>query len=33
MAKKTILMLSAKRCGSTAVFKMFQKHPEVGVCY
>lgn len=33
MAKKTILMLSAKRCGSTAVFKMFQKHPDVGVCY
>lgn len=26
-------MFSAKRCGSTAVFKMFQKHPDVGVCY
>ena len=26
-------MLSAKRCGSTAIFKMFQKHPDVGVCH
>lgn len=26
-------MLSAKRCGSTAVFRMFQKHPDVGVCH
>ena len=33
MTTKTILMLSAKRCGSTAVFKMFQNHPDVGVCY
>lgn len=33
MAKRTILLLSAKRCGSTAVFTMFQKHPEVGVCH
>lgn len=33
MNRRTIIMLSAKRCGSTAVFKMFQKHPEVGVCH
>ena len=26
-------MLSAKRCGSTAMFKVFQKHPETGVCH
>lgn len=26
-------MLSAKRCGSTAIFKMFQQHPDVGVCH
>jgi hypothetical protein len=31
--KKTIIMLSAKRCGSTAVFRMFQKHSDVGVCH
>lgn len=31
--KKTIVMLSAKRCGSTAVFRMFQKHPDVNVCH
>lgn len=31
--KKTIIMLSAKRCGSTALFTMFQRHPEVGVCH
>jgi len=30
---KTIILLSAKRCGSTAVFQMFQKHPDVGVCH
>ncbi len=30
---RTIIMLSAKRCGSTAVFRMFQKHPNVGVCH
>lgn len=33
MSKRTIILLSAKRCGSTAIFKMFQKHPEVGVCH
>ena len=33
MTRKTIIMLSAKRCGSTAIFRMFQKHPEVGVCH
>ena len=33
MSKKTIIMLSAKRVGSTAIFNMFQKHPEVGVCH
>jgi hypothetical protein len=25
-------MLSAKRCGSTAIFKSFQKHPNVKIC-
>ena len=30
---KTIIMLSAKRCGSTAIFRMFQRHPDVGVCH
>jgi len=30
---RTIIMLSAKRCGSTAMFKIFQKHPNVGVCH
>ena len=33
MQRRTIIMLSAKRCGSTAIFRMFQKHPEVGVCH
>jgi|TARA_Y100000310_G_C20537530_1_gene741610 hypothetical protein len=31
--KRTIVMLSAKRCGSTAIFRMFQKHPDVSVCH
>jgi len=31
MEKKTIILLSAKRCGSTAVFQMFQKHPDVSI--
>jgi len=31
--RKTIIMLSAKRCGSTAVSKMFQKHPDVKICH
>lgn len=26
-------MLSSKRCGSTAMFHVFQKHPDVGVCH
>ena len=29
---KTIIMLSAKRSGSTAIFNSFQKHPEVKIC-
>ena len=33
MEKRTIIMLSAKRSGSSAVFKIFQKHPDVGVCH
>lgn len=33
MRLKTIIMLSLKRCGSTATFRMFQNHPEVGVCH
>ena len=31
--KRTIIMLSAKRSGSSAVFKIFQKHPDTGVCH
>jgi hypothetical protein len=31
--KRTIVMLSAKRCGSTAVFQMFRNHPDVGICH
>ncbi|MFQ5422287.1 MAG: sulfotransferase [Anaerolineae bacterium] len=30
---KTIIMLSAKRCGSTAVFRMFQAHPDVHIAH
>lgn len=30
---KTIILLSAKRCGSTAMFRMFKQHPDVGVCH
>jgi len=30
---RTIVLLCAKRSGSTAVFKMFQRHPDVGVCH
>jgi hypothetical protein len=30
---RTIILLSAKRTGSTALFRMFQRHPEVGVCH
>jgi len=26
-------MLSAKRSGSSAIFKIFQNHPDVGVCH
>ncbi|MFQ5400877.1 MAG: sulfotransferase [Anaerolineae bacterium] len=33
MKPKTIIMLSAKRCGSTAVFRMFQNHPDVHICH
>jgi hypothetical protein len=33
MPRKTIVMLSAKRCGTTAIFTLFQKHPDVGVCH
>lgn len=29
---KTIIMLSAKRCGSTAIFNSFKKHPDVKIC-
>ncbi len=28
MGKRTIVLLSAPRCGSTAIFKVFQKHPD-----
>lgn len=30
MNKKTIILLCAPRCGSSAIYKMFQKHPAVG---
>ena len=33
MPRKTIIMLSAKRCGSTAIYKMFQKHPDIRICH
>ena len=32
-ARRTIVLLSAKRSGSTAVFRLFQRHPDVGVCH
>lgn len=32
MEKRTIILLCAPRCGSTAILKMFQKHPDVGIC-
>ncbi len=32
MEKRTIILLSAPRCGSTAIFRIFQKHPDVGIC-
>ncbi|OYT16629.1 MAG: hypothetical protein B7C24_06860 [Bacteroidetes bacterium 4572_77] len=31
MNAQTIIMLSAHRCGSTAMFKVFQKHPQVKI--
>ena len=31
MNRKLIILLSAKRCGSTAVFNMFQNHPDVKI--
>ena len=33
MLKRTIILLCAKRSGSTALFRVFQKHPDVGVCH
>lgn len=33
MTPRTIVLLSAKRTGSTALFRAFQKHPAVGVCH
>jgi len=32
MEKRTIILLSAPRCGSTAMLRVFQKHPDVGIC-
>ncbi len=29
--KQITIMLSAKRCGSTAIFNLFQKHPDVKI--
>ena len=31
MKPKTIILLSGTRCGSTAVYNMFRKHPEVKI--
>ena len=31
--KKLIIMLSAKRCGSTTIFNLFQKHADVKVLH
>ena len=33
MKKRTIVLLCAPRSGSTAVFRIFQKHPDVGICH
>ena len=33
MNNKIIIMLSAKRCGSTAIFNLFQKHPNVKILH
>jgi len=33
MPRRTIILLSAKRTGSTALFRAFQNHPQVGVCH
>ena len=33
MNNKIIIMLSAKRCGSTAIFNLFQKHPKVKILH
>ncbi len=33
MTPRTIVLLSAKRTGSTALFRVFQNHPAVGVCH
>lgn len=32
-AGRTIVLLSHKRSGTTALFRVFQKHPDVGVCH
>lgn len=32
MEKRTLILLSAPRCGSTAIHQMFQRHPDVGIC-
>lgn len=31
--RRTIILLSAKRTGSTALFQVFRNHPDVGTCY
>ena len=31
--KKVIIMLSAKRCGSTAIFNLFQKHADIKILH
>ena len=33
MNKKIIILLSAKRCGSTAIFNLFQKHDDVKILH
>lgn len=33
MKRRTIICLGAKRSGTTAVHRVFQKHPDVGICH
>jgi hypothetical protein len=33
MGKRTLILLCPARCGSTAMLKVFQRHPDVGICH